>query len=191
MSDARQAILEIREAELELVKAREKVLQLRRSVEGRAVKNYKFGTPDGPKRMADLFDDKEDLIVIHNMGKSCTYCTLWGDGFNGLTKHFEDRAAFVVASPDSVEVQQEFAKSRGCTFKMVSCENNNFFDDMGFLNEKERPQPGISTFSKDYADTITRAGAANIGPGDDFCSTWHILDILKDGDKDWEPKYQY
>lgn len=191
MSDARHAILEIQEAELEFAKAREKVLKLRRSVEGRAVKDYKFGTSDGAVRLSELFGNKSDLIVIHNMGKQCVYCTLWADGFNGLTKHFEDRAAFVVASPDSVEVQQEFATSRGWNFKMVSCEKNSFIDDMGFQDEKEKPLPGISTFSKDYADTITRAGAANIGTGDDFCSTWHILDMLKDGAKDWQPKYQY
>ena len=40
------------------------------------------------------------------MGRGCSYCTLWADGFNGLRHHFEDRAAFVVVSPDTPEQQK-------------------------------------------------------------------------------------
>lgn len=191
MSDARQAILDIRNAEMELFAAHEKVLKMRRAIEGRAVKEYTFGSSDGSVAMSDLFGKKDDLIVIHNMGKSCVYCTMWADGFNGLFEHLNDRAAFVVASPDPVEVQQEFAQSRGWKFPMISCAENTFISEMGFLDEKEKPAPGISTFYKDYADTITRVAAANVGPGDDFCSAWPIFDMLHDGPKNWDPKYGY
>ena len=44
---------------------------------------------------------KRDLIVIHNMGASCPYCTLWADGFNGIYDHLADRAAFVALQPRS------------------------------------------------------------------------------------------
>ena len=74
---------------------------------------------------------------------------------------------------------------------MVSCASNSFFDEMGFLAEGEKPAPGISTFYKDYAETITRVGTANVGPGDDFCSAWHIFDLLQDGPKQWGPKIEY
>ena len=34
---------------------------------------------------------KDDLVVIHNMGASCAYCTLWGDGFNGVYEHLANK----------------------------------------------------------------------------------------------------
>jgi predicted dithiol-disulfide oxidoreductase (DUF899 family) len=64
----------------------------------------------GSVQLSDLFGEHEDLIVIHNMGVSCPYCTLWADGFNGLIRHLEDRAAFVMVSPDPPDIQKEFAK---------------------------------------------------------------------------------
>jgi hypothetical protein len=32
---------------------------------------------------------------------------------------------------------------------------------------------------------------APFGPGDAFCPTWHVLDLLADGAAGWEPKYKY
>ncbi|HJT09252.1 MAG TPA: DUF899 family protein, partial [Candidatus Nitrosotalea sp.] len=41
--------------------------------------------------LSKLFGKKKDLIIVHNMGKTCPYCTMWADGFNGLLPHLEDR----------------------------------------------------------------------------------------------------
>jgi predicted dithiol-disulfide oxidoreductase (DUF899 family) len=191
MSDARETLREIQKAEEELMAARKKVLQLRRSVPKDPVGEYAFGTVEGSATLAEFFGEKSDLILIHNMGKSCPFCTLWADGLNGLEAHYSNRAAFAVASPDSVEIQQEFAASRGWDFRMVSCAENTFIEDMGFRNQDGGAMPGVSAFSRDEAGVITRESAANFGPGDDFCSTWHILDLLKDGPAGWIRKYSY
>jgi len=37
---------------------------------------------------------------------------MWADGLTGLLHHIENRAAFVVISPDRPDVQKEFASSR-------------------------------------------------------------------------------
>ena len=50
-----------------------------------------------PVMLSELFGDKRDLLVVHNMGKGCSYCTMWADGFVGALTHLRDRAAFVVA----------------------------------------------------------------------------------------------
>jgi predicted dithiol-disulfide oxidoreductase (DUF899 family) len=191
MSDSREAILKIGEAEMKFAKAREKVLELCRAVPKDPITDYTFGTQYGDVPLSGLFGSKSDLIVIHNMGIDCRYCTLWADGFSGVSVHLSDRAGFVVASPDTVEVQQNFAMSREWDFPMVSCAENTFIEDMGFQNENGGALPGVSTFSKADDGIITRQGAANFGPGDDFCGTWHILDMLKDGADGWVPKYGY
>ncbi|TVS08776.1 MAG: DUF899 domain-containing protein, partial [Phycisphaerales bacterium] len=45
------------------------------------VGEYAFTTSDGEVSLADLFAGKRDLLIIHNMGKRCSYCTMWADGF--------------------------------------------------------------------------------------------------------------
>jgi len=92
---------------------RGKIRELQQSAEPQAVMDYTFATPDGPVRLSQVFGDKASLFVIHNMGAGCPYCTLWADGFNGLLPHIENRAAFVVASPDDPQAQEKFKASRG------------------------------------------------------------------------------
>ena len=119
--------MQYRDSTQKLAAYREQIAELRRkmrevqaAVEPEQVADYVFATPSGSRSLSDLFGDKRDLFVIHNMGTSCAYCTLWADGFNGLYPHIADRAAFVVASPDLPNVQQRFAAGRGWRFPMVS-----------------------------------------------------------------------
>jgi predicted dithiol-disulfide oxidoreductase (DUF899 family) len=86
------------------------------SLEPEEVSDYTFATADGTVRLSALFSGNRDLIVIHNMGTTCPYCTLWADGFNGISDHLASRAAFVVSSPDRPEVQKKFAAGRGWRF---------------------------------------------------------------------------
>jgi len=157
------------------------------------VEDYEFSTVDGSARLSTLFADHDALILIHNMGAACVYCTLWADGFNGLVDHLNNRAAFVVASPDEPDAQQRFRESRGWRFKMVSYPDSSFADDMGYYahDGNERGwQPGVSVFKKDGA-RIVRVSDANLGPGDDFCTAWHLFDLLPEGANGWAPNYKY
>jgi predicted dithiol-disulfide oxidoreductase (DUF899 family) len=92
---------------------RKKMREVQASVQPEPVTDYEFSMQDGPRSLSALFGDKRDLFVIHNMGASCLYCTLWADGFNGIYPHITDRAAFVVASPDPPEKQRRFAEKPG------------------------------------------------------------------------------
>ena len=132
------------------------------------------------------------------MGRGCSYCTLWADGFNGVYDHLADRAGFVVASPNPVEAQKEFAASRGWRFPMVSHAGTSFTEDMGyfrpgadaFADKLGSWFPGVSVFQK-AGDAILRVSDAELGPYDDFCSVWHFLDLLPEGPAGWEPKARY
>ena len=183
---------ELSEAEEEFVKARERLAELRRQRPQEAVKNYSFQGPDRREaKLSDCFGPKNDLILIHNMGTGCVYCTMWADGFNGVYHHLENRAAFLVVSPNDPETQKTFALSRGWKFRMYSTQGSSFNKDMGFENEKGGPQPGVSTFHKEENGQIVRVSKAGFGPGDDFCTVWHLLDLLADGAAGWEPKFKY
>lgn len=181
-----QALNELRRQITEL---RQQMREIQTAVEPQAVEDYEFSTPDGGIRLSQLFGEHDSLILIHNMGAACVYCTLWADGFNGVSKHLENRAAFVVSSPDTPDEQRKFAESRGWQFRMVSHHGTSFAQDMGYTGDHGF-EPGISVFKKRGAQ-IVRVSDASLGPGDDFCSVWHMLDMLPEGADGWQPRYDY
>lgn len=184
---------ELAQAEMQVIEAKTRVSKLRRDRPREIVKDYTLKNLDGSHvQLSDLFSDKTDLILIHNMGKQCRYCTLWADGFNGATEHLENRAAYALVSNDEPQTAKEFAKSRGWTFKVLSGHQSDFTLEMGFADSKDHsPWPGVSTFRHEKDGTIVRVGKASFGPGDDFCSVWHLFDLLEGGAGNWSPKYTY
>ena len=179
-------------AEQELKQARERVTALRKKLDNKLVPDYTLKDPDGhPVSLASLFGTKDDLIIIHNMGKSCPYCTLWADGLTGFKKHLENRAGFALVSHDRPSVLREFAAGRGWNYKYLSNDGGPFSKAMGMQNDDGSPLPGISTFHRDANGAVKRVSHAYFGPGDDFCSIWHMFDMLKDGPKGWGPNYSY
>lgn len=155
---------------------------------------FKIAGSGSPVKLSELFGDKRDLIVVHNMGRACVYCTLWADGFSGLYHHLANRTAFVLSTPDDPAIAAAFASSRRWTFPVVSIAGTTFAKDMGFENPKGGVIPGISAFHKDAGSGggVTRvARSQQLGPGDPFSPVWPLLDLLKDGPNGWEPKYHY
>ncbi|MFZ5913459.1 MAG: hypothetical protein ACOY17_04490, partial [Pseudomonadota bacterium] len=63
----RQQIMEIRGA----------MRKIQSEIEPQRINDYTFKTLEGEQNLSSLFDGKDDLFVIHNMGTSCPYCTLW------------------------------------------------------------------------------------------------------------------
>lgn len=176
----------MRQAEHDILQAKQRLVELRRKLPPQPFPDYAFRTWDGSTvHLSDLFGDKKDLILVHNMGKACNYCTMWADGLNGVLDRLESRAAFVVFSPDEPEVQQRFAQERGWDFRMVSPGDPSFNREAGFEQDGE-PMPGVSVFYRE-GDQVLRVSETEFGPGDDFCAVWHLFDLLRDGPDGWEP----
>lgn len=173
----------------EMTSLREKVRATLQAQDHQAVADYEFRTTSGTCHLSELFGAQDTLIVIHNMGAGCSYCTLWADGLNGVVDHLSSRAAFVVTSPDSPADQQRFAAERGWRFNMVSHAGSSFAEDMGYANG-ERMHPGVSVFRR-LTDGVVRVADTEFGPGDDFCSVWHLFDLLPEGVNGWQPRYRY
>lgn len=169
---------------------RQEMRKTQADVEPEEVADYEFRTPDGSVTLSALFGNQSDLMVVHNMGKSCPACTLWADGYNGVHHHVVTRTAFAVSSPDAPDVQQQFAASRGWKFPMVSHRDTTFAADMGYRTESGKWRPGVSVF-KLSGKKILRVSDAVWSPGDDFCTVWHFFDMLADGAAGWTPKFSY
>jgi len=183
---------EIERLSKEVQEAKERLREAQKRAEPQPVEDWELRTTDGgPVRLSELFGDKDDLLVAHNMGKGCSYCTLWADGFRGFKDHLENRAAFVLCSDDEPATVKEFAASRDWNFRCVSGAGSDFKAAMNMADEKGKPWPGVSAFKKKPDGSIVRTGFAYFGPGDDFCAVWPMFDLFQGEPDDWSPKYSY
>ncbi|WAA13183.1 DUF899 family protein [Fervidibacillus halotolerans] len=179
---------EIEKLEQEIKEKKQRLVELKQSLPNRPVKNYQFTDSFGkPVTLSQLFGDKNELLVIQNMGKSCAYCTMWADGFNGLYHHITTKSAFVVATPDPPEVQRAFKAERRWQFPMISTMGTTFKEDFGFVKDGSQ-YPGVSSFKKDEEGKIYHVTDAYFGPWDDFCPVYPLFDLLPSGSKDFIPK---
>jgi predicted dithiol-disulfide oxidoreductase (DUF899 family) len=182
----------IRDFEKKIQLLKKELGMLYKSAEPKPISDYTFQRQDGSNvTLSDLFDGRDELLLIFNMGKECPYCTLWADGYNGLSDHLENRAGFVVVSPDLPKIQKEFYDSRHWRFPMVSHYENSFAENFGFKVDGEYYLPGVATFSKDDSGQIFFHVSSQFGPGDNFCSQWDFLRMLPNGENKWVPKYTY
>ncbi|MCW5938767.1 MAG: DUF899 family protein [Fimbriimonadaceae bacterium] len=155
------------------------------SAEPEPFEDFSFDSEHGPVRLSELFGDHEEMLLIHNMGESCSYCTLWADGLSGFVPHLRDRAAFVLVSPDDLETQKRIKNERGWKHRMVRDASREFSRRAGTYTDEHGWWPGVSGFRK-TPEGIVRTGRADFGPGDDFCGVWPMLDLIG-GPKGWEP----
>ena len=160
---------------------------LRRTSPATPVPNYPFRTETGDTTLRDLFGDRDKLLVIHNMGQGCRYCTLWADGFNGLLPHLESALAVVLVSKDSPEVQRNFANSRGWRFRLASHGGGAYIREQGVYGSAEN-YPGAVVYEMD-GDAMRRKNACVFGPGDIYCALWGLLGLA--GVDEFTPQYNY
>ena len=113
---------------------------------------------------------------------------MWADGFNGVLPHLENRAAFVVSSPDDPATQRAFAASRGLAFRMVSHQGTSFAADMGYRGETGW-LPGVSVFRRGRRRDLSRL-RTSFDEGDDFCAVYHLLRSVPEGAAGWRLKFR-
>jgi predicted dithiol-disulfide oxidoreductase (DUF899 family) len=189
---ANEVDLDIDAVENGVYEAAKRIAELRKERAPEPVGDYELTASDGTRvRLSALFGEKRDLVLVHNMGRKCPMCTTWGDGFNGVRHHLEDRAAFVVSSPDAPDVQREFAASRGWGFRMVSVKDTSLAADLGFRDAKGNHWPGMSVLWKTDDRKVVRVAKTGFGPGDPYSPVFNVLPLLRDGQGEWWPKLSY
>ncbi|MEE4361899.1 MAG: DUF899 family protein [Pseudomonadales bacterium] len=180
---------EIMAIEQQILALHERLVTLRRARTGTPVPDYRFETLHGPVTLSDLFAGREQLLAIHNMGEACRYCTLWGDGLNGLLPHLEDAMAVALLSGDSPAVQQRFAAARGWRFRMASHGGGAYLEDQSVIAGGGN-MPGAVVYARS-GKTILRRNACVFGPGDSYCALWGLLGLGGLDASNWTPQYSY
>ncbi|MDZ4847513.1 MAG: DUF899 family protein [Chitinophagales bacterium] len=182
---------QIDKLEDEIRERKKQLAQVRKKIKPKEVADATFVDMNGKEvLLSSLFGDKEELLLIFNMGKSCRWCTLWADGFNGLSNPLASRAGFALVSPDKPEVAKEFSESRNWKFHVLSDFKNTLRKDLGLRDEKSIT-PAAATFSKDENGKIWFRSSAVFGPGDNYCVQYDLMDLLPESSEKWEPQYNY
>ena len=208
---------ELRLAEIDLMKQRERVADLRRRLpEGAMVKDYAFqegpadlnagDTPIRTVRLSELFSSPgRRLIVYHLMfGKAqttaCPMCTLWIDGFNGVAPHLAQNVDFVIAAAADPPTLRDHARSRGWrNLRLLSCGTSSFKYDLGSEDEDGNQESTVSVFTRDKQGAIRHFYTAHPQMADDIHQrgldllnpVWHLLDLTPQGRDDWYPELAY
>ncbi len=183
------SIEEIRAVEEQIGSLITKLNQLRSAHRGETVRNYVFEDLNGEVSLRDLFGEREQLLVIHNMGQGCRYCTLWADGFNGLLPHLEDALSVVLVSKDPPAVQRSFANSRGWRFRLVSHGGGDYIREQTVMSGEDNC-PGAVVYER-AGDDIYRKNDCVFGPGDLYCSLWSLIGMAGFDASSWTPQYRY
>ncbi len=180
---------EIPELEKQIFELTAKLNELRKASAGDEVRDYEFSNIDGATSLLSMFGDKKQLLLIHNMGQGCRYCTLWADGFNGFLQHLESVMSVVLVSKDAPELQRQFANSRDWRFRLASHGGGDYISEQTVMDGTEN-MPGAVVYERD-GDKITRKNSCIFGPGDIYCSMWSLLGLAGLGSDDWTPQYAY
>ncbi|MDA8792841.1 DUF899 domain-containing protein [Bacteriovoracaceae bacterium] len=183
---------EIAKIEQQIMELSFKLNELRKNNEEMEVPNYNFETSYGNVSLKQLFGKKDKLLLIHNMGQGCRYCTLWADGINAFLPHLESKISVTLASKDDPEVQNKIAHDRGWRFRMVSHQNNDYLKEQRVYKSDGDGvnHPGISCFTlKD--EKIYRKNYSSFGPGDSFCSFWHLISLAGEDANSFTPQFSY
>jgi predicted dithiol-disulfide oxidoreductase (DUF899 family) len=180
---------EIQKLEAEIQKKIARLNDLRKSVKPTSVKNYEFKTLDGGVSLLDLFGGKSKLFAIHNMGQGCRYCTLWADGINAFLPHLESEFAVALLSRDPPQVQRTFANARGWRFRTASHGGGKYIQEQS-VHKGQDNYPGMVCYQR-KGSKIFKLNSVEFGPGDLYCSIWHILSLAGAGEESWTPQYSY
>ena len=83
MQDSNSAA-KLRELETQLIALNNEIEKVRAGQTPVEVENYAFQTLTGEVTLMDLFAHRAQLLLIHNMGSQCPFCTSWADGIMAI-----------------------------------------------------------------------------------------------------------
>jgi predicted dithiol-disulfide oxidoreductase (DUF899 family) len=208
---------ELRLAEIEEMRHRERVAELRRSLPpGAAISDYVFH--EGPAdlksgdepihnvRLSELFTGPDRSLVIYHFmyGKEqtspCPMCTMWIDGYNGVAHHFAQNLDFAIAAAADPATLRAYARSRGWSnLRLLSCGDNTFKYDFASEDAEGAQDSTISVFTRDADGTLRHFYTAHPHMADDInqrgidllTPVYNMLDLTPGGRGDWYAELSY
>ena len=208
---------EVRQAEIELMRLRERIAELRRQLpQGATIQDYEF--LEGPTALADgdepvrkvqlseLFTAPDRSLVIYQMmfGKKqstpCPMCTAWLDCWNGIAHHLTQNVDLaVVAAADPVALRAH-ARNRGWhRLRLLSAGESTFKYDLGSEDREGQQDSTISVFTKDSDGTLRHFYSVhprldtNIDERgiDEYNPIWNVLDLTPQGRGTFDASLDY
>jgi predicted dithiol-disulfide oxidoreductase (DUF899 family) len=141
------ARLELLEAEKDLTRRSDELARRRQELPWvRIDKEYRFETDAGSASLADLFQERSQLLVYHFMfgpdyKAGCPSCSSIADGFNGIAVHLANHDVTLTAvSRAPLGKLQAFKRRMEWTFPWASSHGSDFNADfaVGFTEEQQR-----------------------------------------------------
>jgi predicted dithiol-disulfide oxidoreductase (DUF899 family) len=196
--------------ELELRRHIERVAEQRRALPpgGEVTGDYRFEGEAGPARFADLFNDKQTLVIYSFMygpkrNRPCPMCTSLLSAWNGEARDVEQRAALAVVARSPIKRLVDFKNERGWRdLRLFSDLNDNFSRDYHGVTPDGEDIPALNVFTR-RDGTIRHfwggeMDSNTVDPGQDprgapdLMPLWTILDATPEGrGTDWYPSLGY
>jgi predicted dithiol-disulfide oxidoreductase (DUF899 family) len=198
---------EVRMAEIELMRARERVAELRRALaKGAEIQDYEFlegpasivngDEPVTKVRLSELFTSPDRSLVIYhfmfgkNQTTACPMCTAWIDGYNGIAHHISQNVDFAIVAAADPATLRSYARARGWDrLRLLSAGDSTFKSDLGSEDSEGNQDSQISVFTKESDGTPYHfySGHPWLDPEikergiDELSPIWNILDLTPQG----------
>lgn len=194
--------------EIELRRHIERVAELRRSLPpgGPVPEGYMFQGENGLASFADLFGDKQTLVVYSYMfgpqrARPCPMCTSLLSAWDGAARNVSQLIALAVVARSPIERLVSFKEERGWHYlKMYSDFKGDY--TRAYVSAEDADAPAVNVFTR--RDGVIRhfwngeMGASTADPGQDprgapdIDPLWSILDLTPEGRRhDWYPQLDY
>lgn len=171
----------------------------------RVDKKYVFDGPSGKETLAELFQNRSQLIVYHFMfspddDEGCLHCSFWADNFNGNDVHLNHRdVTFVAISRARLSKIEAFKTRMEWGFKWVSSFHNDFnFDFRASFTPEEvasgeavfnfgtqspgmPDREGVSVFYKDESGAVFHTYSCFSRGIDMLNGAYHFIDLVPKG----------
>src|SRR5262250_2349633 len=208
---------ELRLAEIELMRHRERVAELRRHLpQGAPIRDYQF--EEGPRdlsagdapvrtiRLSELFTSPDRSLVIYHFmfgkkqTKACPMCTAWIDGFNSVAHHLAQNLDFAIVAAADLGSLRSYARMRGWNrLRLLSAGSSTFKYDLGSEDKEGNQDSAISVFTRDSDGTIRHSytGHPWLAPDikergiDELTPIWNVMDLTRQGRGTFYSKLEY
>src|SRR6266446_6452870 len=208
---------EVRLAEIELRKQREKVAELRRGLpKGATIQDYEFlegptsldesDAPTKNVRLSELFTALDRSLVIYHFmyGKKqttpCPMCTAWIDGYNGVAHHIAQNVDLAIVAAAAPSALRAYARERGWDkLRLLSAGESTFKYDLGSEDGEGHQDSTISVFTRDSDGTLRHFYSGHPWLADDtkergideLTPIWNLLDLTPQGRGKWYASLDY
>jgi predicted dithiol-disulfide oxidoreductase (DUF899 family) len=198
---------ELRHAEIELMRQRERVAELRRGLpKGATVQDYEFlegpsSLEDGDEpvkrvRMSELFTAPDRSLVIYHLmfgkkqSKPCPMCTAWLDAFNGVAHHLAQNVELAIVAAADPATLRAHARDRGWDkLRLLSAGESTFKYDLGSEDREGGQDSTISVFTRETDGTLRHFYSCHprLAPDiqergiDELNPIWNMLDLTPQG----------